>query len=265
MWSLLLIPLWLYLALLSLLFLFQGRLIFPAGAAGGARPLREGAEQLSFTAPRGETLRGIHLPPGTARSGTLVLAFAGNAWNAEDAAEYLHDIYPGADIVAFHYRGYRPSTGAPSAKALIGDAPLAYDASVARLRPQRTVAVGLSIGSGIAASLAGKRPLAGLILVTPFDSLKAVAAGHYPWLPIRLLFRHDMEPAQSLRRTKLPVAILSAGRDDVIPPPRADALRRSVGNLAYDRSFPGAGHNDIYRRSDFQAAMREALERITNP
>ena len=34
-----------------------------------------------------------------------------------------------------------------------------------------------------------QRPLDGLILVTPFDSLKAVAQGLYPWLPIGPFFQ----------------------------------------------------------------------------
>jgi hypothetical protein len=47
------------------------------------------------------------------------------------------------------------------------------DAAVRRIRPRRTIAVGFSIGSAFAASLRGVRSQ-GLILVTPFDSLKAV-------------------------------------------------------------------------------------------
>jgi uncharacterized protein len=43
------------------------------------------------------------------------------------------------------------------------------------LTPERVVAIGFSIGSGAAAYLAQQRPLAGLVLVTPFDSLEALA------------------------------------------------------------------------------------------
>jgi hypothetical protein len=263
MWSLLLVPLLFYLAILGLMFVYQGRMIFPAGAAGGAGPLPPGAERIDFRAPGGETLHGIHIPPAVAASKTLVLGFGGNAWNAEAAAAYLHDVYPEADVVAFHYRGYRPSTGTPSAEALIEDAALAHDLAIERVRPKRTVAVGFSIGSGVAASLAGRRPLDGIVLVTPFDSLKAVAAGHYPWFPIGLLFRHEMKPAEWLSGSDVPVAIVAGARDTLIPPARTDALRRAVRNLALDRTLPGAGHNDIYDRPDFRAAMREALDRLT--
>ena len=91
--------------------------------------------------------------------------------------------------MAFHYRGYRPSTGKPSADALLADAPLVFDAAVERVPTKRTVVVGFSIGTGVAASLAKRQAMSGMILVTPFDSLKKVASRLYPWLPGQPVFR----------------------------------------------------------------------------
>ncbi|HEX8572164.1 MAG TPA: alpha/beta fold hydrolase [Allosphingosinicella sp.] len=262
MWKLLLIPIGLYVVLLALVFAFQARLIFPAGAVGGAGALPPGAERLSLETEDGNRLHGVHIRPRSAPSGTLILGFGGNAWNSESAAAFLHDIFPEADIVAFHYRGYRPSTGSPGARALIGDALLVHDFAVRRLRPERTVAIGFSIGSGIASSLAPNRPIDGLVLVTPFDSMTAVAAGHYPWLPVRWLFRHEMAAADWLRGSQVPTAIIAGARDDLIVPERTEALRRAAGRLVFDRTIAGAGHNDIYDRPEFRAAMLEALARL---
>src|SRR5688572_30590315 len=168
------------------MFEFQTQMLFPTHAVGPPGPLPRGAERVSLQVPGGEELHGVHIAPAAGRSGkaTLVLGFAGNAWNSQDAAAYLHDLYPQADVVAFHYRGYRPSTGTPSADALLADAPLVHDFAVSRVRPERVVAVGFSIGSGVAAGLAAQRTVDGLILVTPFDCLKAVARGLYPYLPV---------------------------------------------------------------------------------
>ncbi|HEX8238582.1 MAG TPA: alpha/beta hydrolase [Allosphingosinicella sp.] len=262
MWKLLLVPVFLYAALVVLAFAFQARLLFPAGAVGGAGPLPPGAERLLLDTADGNRLHGVHIKPATAPSGTLILGFGGNGWNAESAAAYLHRLFPEADVVAFHYRGYRPSTGSPSARALVADAPLVHDLAVRRIPHSRTVAVGLSIGSGVAASLAPRRPLDGLILVTPFDSMSKVAAGQYPWLPVRLLFRHEMRSDEALRGSSVPVAIVAAERDTLIRAPRTEGLRRSIGRLVYDKTIPGAGHNDIYDRPEFHSAMREALARV---
>ena len=141
----------------------------------------------------------------------------------------------------------------------MADAPLAFDAAVQRTKPKRTVAVGFSIGTGIAASLAGERKLAGLILVTPFDSLKAVAQSAFPWLPIGPFFQHEIDAAAAVGATDTPTAILAAERDEIIPPERTHALRPHVRNLVFDRTIDRAGHNDIYQRSPFQQAMREAM------
>jgi len=263
---LLLFPVIVYLAILGAVFFGQTALLFPAGQVGAPDPLPPGTQRVSLGAESGERLQGVHIPPAQAgEERLLVLGFGGNAWNAETMAGVLHDLYPAADVVAFHYRGYRPSAGAPSAAALIEDAPRVFDFARARTRPDRIVAVGFSIGCGVAASLAARRPLDGLILVTPFDSLTRVAAGHYRWLPVGLLFRHRMEPAHDLAGRRLPVAIIAAGRDTLIPAARTDGLRGALPNLAFDRTISEADHNSIYRDPGFDPAMRDALIQINSP
>lgn len=251
---------------LALMFDLETQFMFPTHAVAPPGPLPRGAERVKIAVDGGKQLHGVHVPPAAHPPGarTLILGFPGNAWNSDDAATFLHGLYPAADIVVFHYRGYRPSTGSPSAEALLEDAPLVYDFAVARYPADRTVAVGFSIGTGVAASLAGQRPLDGLILVTPFDSLKAVASGHYPFLPVGALLRHDMDAAAALANSRVPTAIIAAQHDSIIPPGRTEALRPSVGNLVFDRTIPDAGHNDIYHRSEFRSAMDDALAAVTN-
>ena len=242
----------------------QTQMLFPTGMVGPPGPLPPAAVPVTTLSADGTELHGVHIPaPTPAGDRTLILGFGGNAWNGSDVAAYLHEVYPQAHIVAFHYRGYRPSGGKPSANSLLADAPVIHDFAVQRVAPGRTIAVGFSIGSGIAAGLAGERKLGGLVLVTPFDSLKAAAADLYPWLPIGPFFEHEIDAAALLKGNEVPVAILAGERDDLIRPARTDGLRRQVANLAYDRTIPGAGHNDIYARSDFQAAMREAGSILT--
>ena len=243
--------------------LFQDRAIFPTHLVGRPGPLPAGTQRLSIEAQDGDKLQGVHIRPRVLRQPrTLIVGFGGNGWNGEDVASYLHGVYPEAHIVVFHYRGYRPSTGAPSAKALLADAPVVFDAAVERVKPQRTVAVGFSIGSAVAASLAKRRELDGLILVTPFDSLKAVAEGFYPWLPVGMFFRHEMNAAESLEGSDVPVALIAGERDDLIPPARTAALRKRVPNLVFDRTITRAGHNDIYQRPEFRQAMENALAKF---
>jgi len=266
MWFLLLAPVFLYLAICAALYIGQTAILFPAAQVGPPDPLPERAGRLELASASGERLNGVHIPPARpAGERLLLLGFAGNGWNAQSAAIFIAGLAPEADVVVFHYRGYAPSEGRPSAKALLADSPLIHDFAVGRLRPARTIAVGLSIGTGVAASLASRRRLDGLILVTPFDSLELVAAGRYPWLPVRPLFRHRMDNVANLAGNRTPVAIIGAELDRVIPPGRTQALRDAAPNLVFDRTMSGVGHNDLYHGPAFAAAFREALASLRSP
>jgi pimeloyl-ACP methyl ester carboxylesterase len=245
------------------MFQFQSHLIFPTHAVPEAGAWPPNAERLSLKSAEGQDLAGIHIPPDKPlEERTLILGFGGNAWNAQDVAKYLHELFPGEDVVVFHYRGYAPSRGTPSADALVADAPLIYDYAVEKVQPKRAIAIGLSIGSGVAARLAQTRELDGLILVTPFDSLKAVAQSMFPWLPIGPFFDHEIDAGSAIGKLLVPIAIVAAERDAIVPAERTDALRKQVHHLVFDRTIPGAGHNDIYARSDFHEAMHEAFNRL---
>lgn len=254
-----------YLAIAGLVFLAQTRMLFPTEAVGPADALPAGSERWRL-AVGGDQLHGVHIPPdpGHPARREVILGFGGNAWNAEAAALYLHGLYPNHDVVAFHFRGYAPSTGRPGAKAMLEDAPFIHDFTAERLGGRPIVAVGFSVGSAVAARLTRERALHGVILVTPFDSLRRVAGAHYPWLPVRLLLRHQFEPARDLNGLATPVAIVAAERDELIARERTDALRRSVGTLVFDRTIAGTGHNDIYGLPEFQQAMQEALGAIAD-
>lgn len=255
-----------YMALLVVVYLAQGWLLFPSWIAGGVLPMPPAdATRLTVTTADGERLAGLHLPPMRGRSEApppLLIGFGGNAWNADNMAIYLRGLYPQAEIATFHYRGYGPSGGRPSASALLADALTIHDDLATRFPGRLPVAVGISLGSGVAVHLAAERRLAGLILVSPFDSLVLVARDHYPWLPVRHLFRHPMESARSLRGLATPVAIIAAGADSIIRPPRTAGLREAAAHLVLDRVIPGADHNDLFNRPDFIAAMQESLRLI---
>jgi len=256
----------LYLTIVVLMALAQDRLLFPRWAMRGGVALPATAERLQLGIGSGEELAGVHLPAeGPSPDGAaLILGFGGNAWDADALALYLHLVFPDRDVAAFHYRGYAPSTGEPSVRTILDDAVAVYDYIIASYAPDRVVAVGLSLGAGPAVHLARQRLIAGLILVTPFDSLRALAREHYPWLPVGLLLRHHMEVAETLTGVTAPVALISAARDSVVPARRTEPVRGAVRNLVLDRVIPGAGHNDVYEHAEFKRALREGLSLIEN-
>lgn len=238
-------------------------MLFPVHAVPSPGPLPATAQALRMTAAGGALLQGVHIPPADRSSRRmLILGFGGNAWNGADVAAFLHRLYPAADIVVFHYRGYRPSTGTPSSRALVADAAPVREFAVDLVKPDVTVAVGFSIGSGVAAGLARDALVDGAILVTPFDSLKAAAADLFPWLPVGLFFNQEIDAAAFLSASDVPIAIVAGERDTLIRPARTEGLRRRTRRLVFDQTIAGAGHNDIYERAEFIASMREALGHV---
>lgn len=171
--------------------------------------------------PDGVHLRGWEDRPGQPRA---LLYFGGNAETLQSARAQLAGCCAGWTRYVVPYRGYGGSDGEPDRDAMLADALALYD-EVAKRHPGQPVAVvGRSLGSGVAAWVASRRPVAKLVLVTPFDSLGKVAKVHYPWLPVDLLLRERYDSADWLRGRREPTLVLRASDDRAVPAANTDAL-----------------------------------------
>jgi pimeloyl-ACP methyl ester carboxylesterase len=251
-----------YAALVLFLYLVQTRLIFPTYfAASEKMDLPASAERMSIAASDGTRLAGVLFSPigEPDRDDLLLLGFGGNVWNVENMALRLHRQFPSMHVAGFHYRGYSPSKGRPTATWLLADALEIFDHLQTQLPGTRVVPVGFSLGSSVAAYVARHREVGGVVLVTPFDSLVEVARDQFPWLPVRMLIRHRLPTVDFMKGVSAPTAIITAGRDSVVPERRTGPLRQSVPNLVVDRVIQDAEHNDLYERQDFWAALADAV------
>jgi uncharacterized protein len=266
MWVVYLIPALaaLYAVIIAGMYFAQTWLLFPTALAAAARVrLPASTQRLAVRTPEGERLAGVRIlsEGATAEDAPTLLGFGGNAWSAEAVALTLHALFPHRDVVAFHYRGYAPTSGRPSARALFSDSLVIFDHLAETSVVGPILPVGFSIGAAVAAYLAGRRPVAGLILVTPFDSLEAVARDLYWWAPVGPLLRNRMPTIEFVRGSNVPTALMIAGRDTIVPKRRSAPLRAAIRNLVFERTID-AGHNDLYDHPDFAKAAREALMRI---
>ncbi len=250
-----------YGATVGALYLLQESMLFPRHVAKhSCYRLPAHAERLTLRTADGHRIHG-HLLRAVAPSRGLVLGFSGNAWNAGDCAAFLAQRLPDYDIVLFHYRGYPPSEGSPSEAALFADALLVHDTLVRGMRPRRVYAAGFSLGTGVAAYLARKRPLHGILLTTPFDSIEAVARGRYPWIPVRRLLKHPFRSDRHLAGTDIPVAVIAAAEDRVVPPARTEALRRVLRREVFHAILP-ATHSGIYDLPEIDDTLRAAFDAL---
>jgi hypothetical protein len=254
----------LYAAIIGGMCFAQSWFLFPTFIARARRvQLPESAQRVKVRTPDGVSLVGVRIPGiGLKTDGAAsLLGFAGNAWNAETVVLILHRLFPDRSVIGFHYRGYRPSSGKPGTAALLSDSLVVFDHLRQAEAAEPIIAVGFSIGSGVAAYLARHRPVEGLILVTPFDSLESVARELYWWAPVGRFFRHRMSTIEFVRDSLVPTALLIAGQDTVVSARRSGPLRAAIRNLVLQRVIE-AGHNNIYDRPAFVAAMQEAVAKI---
>jgi len=210
----------LYTVVVGLVFAFQRSLMyFPQRLTP-----TEFAEQVRQLPGRAQVLDpfdAIVLSPdsGQAPRGVAIW-FHGNAGNALTRRIFAPPFLGrGFRLVLAEYPGYGPRPGSPSEEVLVEDA-LALTAAVqARYPGAALTLVGESLGSGVAVQVAARQPagaVSRLVLLTPYASLREVAAQKFPALPARHLLIDQFNSADHIEGYRGLVTALIAGRDEVI-------------------------------------------------
>ena len=173
-----------------------------------------------------------------------VVYFGGNAEDVSLNLPSFVEAFPNDAIYLLHYPGYGGSAGQPSEKSIIAAAFALFDAVHAQ--HPNVVVIGRSLGTGVAVRLASERPVARLVLVTPYDSLVDVAAQQYPILPIRWLMLDRYDSWKYAPQVTAPTKIIAAENDEVIPRSSTERLRTRFTKTAVSYVIvPNAGHNSI--------------------
>ena len=214
----------------------------------------------------GIRLQGWYVPGTVSRTHPLMVYYGGNAEEVSGNLWDLPHLKAGAYLF-MNYRGYGDSEGKPSQKALCRDALYILDTLTAResIALENVVVVGRSLGSGVAVDVAAHRPVRGVILITPFDSLLNVARHHYPYLPVRLLLRHPFDSAALARTLKIPALVLMGDQDDIIPNAHSLSLTRRWGGPVETVMIEGVGHNDIQTNERYWRAINRFLYDAEHP
>ncbi|AOI74564.1 alpha/beta hydrolase [Burkholderia ubonensis] len=215
--------------------------------------------------PSAEEFRGLVAEPaGTAR-GTVVV-FHGNAGHAGHRSYYAAALTRmGWRVILAEYPGYGPRAGTPSEETLVADAQQTI-AMTHRLYGSPLLVVGESLGAGVVAA-AGARErdrIAGLMLITPWDTLEHVAAHHYPWAPVKWLLRDRYDSVAHLASFGRPVLVVVAERDSIVPARFGEALYDALADPKQLIVVKSAEHNDWIGRVD-DTWWRDAMGLLIAP
>ena len=205
-------------------------------------------EDVWFQASDGAGLFGWYVEAAADRPVTLWChGNAGNIINRLENLKFLYQI--GLSVFLFDYRGYgRSQSIRPSEKGLYQDAYEAYDylTRTRKVRPERIVLFGRSLGASVAGELAMQRPDTALILESSFPSIEAVAKLHYGGFPAHWLLGAEFRLVDRLPALSLPKLIIHGDKDDIIP----IELGRQVFDAAKSPKewyvIQGADHNNTY-------------------
>jgi uncharacterized protein len=207
---------------------------------------RLGYRDLAFETEDGERLHGWWVAARSRRLGHLLLCH-GNAGNVGDRV--LHAALltaAGFDVLLFDYRGYGRSSGNPSEEGTYRDARAALTCLLEQpgVDPGRAFYLGESLGGAVAVKLALEAPPTGVVLLSAFTGVRAMARLHYPFVPAGLV--PDIYPTlRNIRGLRAPLLLLHGDRDDIVPLAEGKALFDAAPEPKRMHVFPGLGHNDL--------------------
>ncbi|MES2257385.1 MAG: CocE/NonD family hydrolase [Pseudomonadota bacterium] len=195
----------------------------------------------------GTRLSGWLMTPPVAGPHPGVVYFGGRSeevsWVARDAGK----LFPGMAVLAVNYRGYGDSQGEPAEQHMVDDGCMLFDwlGEHAHVDPKRIAVVGRSLGSGVAVQVARGRAAHSVVLITPYDSIVAIAKRRFRALPVEYVLRHRFESVKYAAALKAPVYVLRAALDDVVPHSHTDLLVAQFGQLHADEIVPDSDHLNI--------------------
>jgi fermentation-respiration switch protein FrsA (DUF1100 family) len=220
----------------------------PIDAERAAAATGEGVQEIRITAADGVSLQAFYLAAEGADQAVLFLH--GNGGNAYQRLGYARELYErGYSVLLLSYRGYAKSEGNHSEAGVYLDA----EAALRYLREQRgfaeqdTFIMGRSIGTAVAIHVAQGRALAGLILVSPLVTGRAVAddigLSWFSWMA-----GDAFDSVGKIRNVTSPTLFVHGDQDRLIPIEQGRALFEACPEPKSFQVVQGADHNNVIHR-----------------
>lgn len=260
--KLIFIALFLYLFLIMAAFLSQEKLIFhPEQLSKDFRfDLSEGAEEAFLNTVDGEKINALFFPGS---KNEVILYFHGNAGSLAGWQQVSDDFTDkGYSLLIIDYRGYGKSSGEITEKGLYLDAEAAYQflTETKEFLPDDIIIYGRSIGSGIATELARRYQTKGLVLESPFSSLKKLANQKMPFLFPSLFLQFHFDNINKLDSISCPVLLIHGEQDTLIPVSHARNLYQAYSGKKKLVIIPQGTHNDLSLFEQYHETLNSSRE-----
>src|SRR5262245_6367301 len=225
---------------------------------------------------RGDRLIGIthaHHP----QSQAVIVFCGGDSFHRSiEGGEALEALARNADVVLFDYPGYGESTGTPTAAVILENALAVYDYAVAleTSAGKKRVLYGFSLGGMVAAQIAGRRAVDGLVLEATAPSAEAWARSQIPWYAKPLVKPHiepglaSIDSIVSLRRYGGEVLLLTSPSDRRVPAFLSVRMYRELRRLGVGTTLvqlSGTAHGGIPHSAEYGSVLTTFLNRVKGP
>ena len=238
----------LYLGVAGLLYAYQRDFLYFPDVQ---RPIATPANIPSFKEVELVTADGLRLlawyvPPP--EGGPILLYYHGNGGNL-GYRWYRLSLFAssGLGVLMPEYRGYGGNEGQPSEAAFYADADVAMAfIETEGIAPERIVVYGESLGTGVATRVASEHQIAALVLEAPYTSIAAMAAGQFPYFPVRLMLKDRFDSLSRIEQVRAPILIMQGERDQIVPPALGRELFAAAPEPKEFWSSPDGGHDDLF-------------------
>lgn len=209
-------------------------------------------EDIFLNTRDGEKINAWFVPKEGTRA--TMLWFHGNAGNIGHRVAQIklyHDRWQ-VNQMLVEYRGYGKSSGTVSEEGTYEDG----RAAIAHLFEQKGVSsgeliiFGRSLGAAVAVQMATESESAGLILESPFTSVRDMAQRHYPVIGNLLPLKIRYDSIHKIKDVHVPLLILHGDRDRIVPVQMGRQLFEAANEPKHFFPIDGAGHNDILFQAD---------------
>lgn len=209
-----------YLLLIAYVYARQGAMLYFPAKEIEATPHNIGLDYQDVTlrTKDGVEISAWYIPADNARG--FILFCHGNAGNIShrlDSIKIFHRL--GLGVLIFDYRGYGKSKGSPDEEGTYSDAEAAWDylVNILRVKPEKIILFGRSLGSAVAVELALRRQAGAIIMESAFTSVPDLGKKFFPLLPVSLISRYHYESISKVERVEMPKLFIHSPDDEIVP------------------------------------------------
>ena len=148
-----------------------------------------------------------------------ILFFHGNAGKLDNRVYKLNELSKlELNYLIIAYRGFSGYEGKPTESGLYEDAKSAKIwLNNNGIKDKDIILYGESLGTAVAVDLASKYKFAGLILESPFTSMRRLAQKYYPIFPVKIILKDKFDSINKIQKINSPLLVMHGEEDTIVP------------------------------------------------